>query len=67
MMYMAVDQYGTTVHGLEYPRRDLQRQFGGRARKMYQDKKDGTMVHVGYIVGKQWFTLYKVERMERSA
>ena len=36
MMYMAVDQYGTTVH-------------------------------VGYIVGKQWITLYKVERMERSA
>jgi hypothetical protein len=27
--------------------------------KMYQDKKDGTTVHVGYIVSYHWLTAYK--------
>jgi hypothetical protein len=31
---------------------------------MYQDKKDGSSVRVGYIIGDHWCTEYK--RVERS-
>jgi hypothetical protein len=27
--------------------------------KMYRDKKNGTTVHVGYIVGQHWCTAYQ--------
>lgn len=30
-----------------------------RVSKMYQDKKDGGVVHVGYVVGTHWCTAYK--------
>lgn len=32
---------------------------GGGVSKMYQDKKNGDTVHVGYIVGAHWLTAYK--------
>jgi hypothetical protein len=62
---MAVDQYGQTEHGLEYPRRDLLERTGySHAEKMYQDKKSGEVVHTGYVIGDRWFTLYNVEPFE---
>ena len=65
-MYMGIDQFGQTFHGLEYPRRDLMRCFDRqRASKMYVDKLDGSTVHIGYIVAGHWVTVYSVERMER--
>ena len=67
-MYMAIDQYGNTYHGLEHPRKDLLKRLGcTHAEKMYQDKKDGTTVHVGYVIGGLWLTLYSVEPVERPA
>ena len=57
-----IDQYGNkwmacTVNGL---RKQI---GGGRISKMYRDKTDGRVVHVGYVVGRHWCTAYQpVER-----
>ena len=66
--YMARDQHGETIHGLVTPRKDLLERLGRKhADKMYVDTKDGRTLHIGYIVGHQWFTIYKVERMENAS
>ena len=66
--YMAIDQYGETIHGLTRPRRDLLKACGRKsAAKMYIDTKGGATLHIGYIVAGRWFAVYKVERMERPA
>ena len=66
--YMAVDQYGTTFHGLQHPRKDLLEKVGrSHASKMFVDTKAGQTLHVGYIIGQQWFTVYEVNRMEKVA
>ncbi len=67
-MYMAIDQYGQTFHGLERPRRDLLQRLGRKhADKMYVDLKNGGAKHVGWVIGGLWLTVYKVERMELKA
>ena len=64
-MYMAIDQYGQTFHGLKHPRKDLCERLGSsHAEKMYIDKTDGRTVHVGYVIAGHWLTLYKVEPVE---
>jgi len=65
--FMAIDQYGNTVHDLgPHPRKTLlERLNRKKAEKMYRDKSEGPTVHVGYIVAGRWFTLYHVEPMER--
>jgi hypothetical protein len=66
-MFMAIDQYGQTYHGLKHPRKDLCKKLCRQhVAKMFVDKKDGSSVWIGYIIGRLWLTLYKVERMERS-
>lgn len=56
-----LDQYGNHVWARSV--KDLREQAGGRVSKMYQDRRDGTSVHVGYVVGARWFTEYApVER-----
>lgn len=64
---IARDQYGTTlVLKGKHPRKELMEEFDTkRAVKIYQDKRDGTAVHIGYIVRGHWFTLYT--RWERPA
>ena len=58
---MAIDQYGQTYHGLKNPRKDLCHRLGCKsAVKMYQDKKDGTTCHAGYVIAGLWLTLYEV-------
>ena len=32
---------------------------GGRINKMYYNKAAGTTFHIGYVVGKRWFTMYE--------
>lgn len=55
MLY--IDQYGARIWAKS--RKELaQLAGGGRVNKMYRDKKDGSTVHVGYVVGKRWFTCY---------
>jgi len=66
--YMAMDNFGNTYHGLgQHPRKELIERIGsGHVRKMYSDKKDGGSVHVGYVIGQHWLTLYEVKPFERS-
>lgn len=59
-VFMAVDQYGTTEHGLVHPRKELTAKYPGRVSKQYTDTTDGRMFHTGYVVGPRWFTLYEV-------
>jgi len=69
MSYMAIDQYGHTEHDLgPHPRNELLRRLDRKsARKVYVDKKSGGCVHIGWIIAGRWFTVYKVEPMERPA
>lgn len=65
--YMAIDQYGQTIHGLTHPRKDLLEKLGAtHAEKIYLDKKDGTTVHTGYIINGLWLSLYEVTPFERA-
>ena len=65
--FMAVDQFGQTFHGLEHPRKDLLERLGRRhADKMYQDTTDGKTRHVGYIINKQWLTVYRVVQWKEA-
>ncbi len=67
-MFMAVDQYGTTFHGLTHPRKDLLKKFGAKhASRIYRDKEGGGRVHVGYVIGERWLTLYEVIPFEKDA
>ena len=66
-MYMAIDQYGKTIHGLKNPRKDLCKKLDRKhVSKIYRDKVDGSIVHVGYIIAGLWLTLYKVEPWEEG-
>lgn len=51
-----VDQYGNKYFARTI--KELRKQVGGHVSKMYRDKKDGSTVHVGYVVGKLWLTAY---------
>lgn len=68
MNYMAIDQYGHTYHDLgKHPRKALLERLGSsKAHKMYVDTKDGQTVHVGYVIGGLWLTLYKVEPYRKA-
>jgi hypothetical protein len=49
-MYMGIDQYGQTYHGLTHPRKDLIEKIGGGAvSKMYRDTETG-VEHIGYVL-----------------
>lgn len=51
------DQYGHSIWAATV--KDLRRQVGGgRVFKVYHDRK-GVTYHIGYGVGKRWFTAYK--------
>ena len=61
-----IDQYGNrwwarTVKEL----RSVIGMGGSRVSKMYQDKKDGRTVHVGYIVGTHWLTAFQPVEKEK--
>ena len=66
-MYMAIDQYGHTYHGLKHPRKKLsERLCNSHVEKMYQDKKNGTTVFCGYVIGGLWLQLYEVQPVEKA-
>lgn len=67
--HMAVDQYGSVQHRLgPHPRAELLRRFGRKhATRIFVDTVGGTTKHVGWIVARHWFVVYRVEPMERPA
>lgn len=65
--YMAIDQFGNIFHGLKHPRKDLIEKTGIKhVSKMYLDSADRKTYHVGYILGKQWFSIYEVIPMRKE-
>lgn len=67
MHYMAIDQYGHTIHDLKHPRKDLMAYYNTQhADKMYVDTEDGLGKHIGYIVRGRWCTVYKVMRIDEN-
>jgi len=63
---MGIDQYGQTYHNPgKYPRKELLNRLGyKKADKIYKDKKDSSVVHCGYVIGRNWITLYEVKSIE---
>jgi predicted esterase YcpF (UPF0227 family) len=54
-----IDQYGHKYFAKTI--KELQDQMGFaklRVTKMYRDKDDGRVVHVGYVIGGHWLTMY---------
>ena len=67
---MGIDQYGQEYHGLSasHPRKDLLDRLGRKhCAKMYCDKKDGSVSHIGYIISGLWITLHFVSPWEKAA
>ena len=61
--YIAYDQNGTVflLHSC-YPRAELLRILDRKkAKKMYVDKRDGTIEHTGYVIGGRWITVKEVK------
>lgn len=57
---LAIDQFGNTyfIEG-KHPRKELLNKFGKKsAKKIYRDKKDRSIVSVGYLISGLWLTLY---------
>lgn len=55
-----IDQYGTKFTSTTL--KELRRKIGGggsRVTKMYCDKKDGSTVQTGYVIGSHWLTAYQ--------
>jgi hypothetical protein len=67
VQYMAVDQYGQTYHGLTHPRKELCEKLGVKhVDRMYIDMADGSVKHIGYVIGGLWFRLYEVRPVYRE-
>ena len=66
-MYMAIDQFGETYHGLKHPRKDLMEQLGAtKAERIYVDAKNGDILHVGYVIAGHWCRIFKVEPLRKK-
>jgi hypothetical protein len=52
-----VDQFGDHFYANSI--RELRTQVPGRCTKMYVDRKDGTTVHIGYVIGQHWLTMFE--------
>lgn len=59
--FLAEDQYGQQVWIKDHPRKELCEHVGTtHAEKMYIDDNDGNSHHIGYVVGRRWFSIFKV-------
>lgn len=54
-----VDQYGNRFYA--HTVKELRRQIGmggSRVQKMYCERKDGSTIHAGYVIGNHWLSMY---------
>ena len=59
--YIGIDQYGQHYHIKKHPRKELLEQTGySNARKMFVDKIDGSIKHVGYVMSDLWINVYQL-------
>lgn len=65
--YLGVNQLGQKYTMYKHPRKELLETLGAtKAEKMYVDKKDGSSVHVGYVIGDEWITVYEVHAWKET-
>ena len=58
-MYLYIDQYGNKFRAATVKALRAQIGNGGsRVSRMYIDKKDGSTVKTGYVIGQHWLTKY---------
>lgn len=60
-----IDQWGNRFYASTV--KELREQIGmggSRVSKMYVDKKDGRTVHVGYVVGRHWLSMFAPVEIE---
>lgn len=69
MTIHAVNEHGERIAlDGKHPRKELLAYLGvTSAQRIYCDKLDGSRVHVGYVAGGAWWTLYNVTPWEREA
>lgn len=61
-MYIAIDQYGNLTYLDKYPRKELCELLDNKhVSRMYIDKKDGSVWHIGYVIGHRWLRVYGLE------
>lgn len=65
---IGIDQYGQTYMNLgKSPRKELLKRLGyKKANRLYVDKKDGSTVAIGYVIGNIWITLHELKPIERK-
>ena len=55
-----IDQYGYKYYASTVKELRSQIGMGGsRVSKMYVDKVDGSIAHIGYVIGQYWLTAYQ--------
>lgn len=63
-----IDQYGNKFFVNTV--KELRRQIGmggSKVEKMYCDRKDGSVIHAGYVIGKHWLSMYApVYKLEKK-
>ena len=52
-----IDQYGNQFVASTI--KELREQIPGRCSRMYIDRKDGSTLHVGYVIGQHWLTMFR--------
>jgi hypothetical protein len=52
--HLFIDQYGKPVWARTV--KELRAKAGGST--MYRDKKDGSVVRCGYVIGRRWFSRF---------
>ncbi len=61
-----LDQFGSHIFANTVKELRSKVNGGGcRVGKMYVDQKNGSTIHIGYVVGPRWFTAF--QRVERAA
>ena len=67
MIMASAGAYNVLFLTTKHPRKELLAKLGAtHADKIYQDRLDGTTLHVGYIVNQLWWTFYTVTPWEKE-
>jgi len=65
--YIAFDQYNNNFKIKKYPRKELLEHLGReRAEKMYIDTADGKTMHIGYVIGGHWLSVFKLSPFKEA-
>jgi hypothetical protein len=65
--YIAENQFGEVRWIKKHPRKELIEHCGIKhVNKMYVDDNEGVSHHVGYVIGSNWWTVFKLSNAFES-